>query len=131
MLRNHSVMKHPLILTALAVLVLTAFAFGAAMAAEKPSITLAPDKGKAEADLKISGAAFQANEEVDIVLILGEGLRVGLGTAKVEAIVTDEYGAFSAASNIPKMAKPGEYKIEVIGGKGSEASATLQVLPKE
>ncbi len=130
MIRNRLITRGP-IAFAVVLAVVLALAASAAFAQEKPSVALAPDKGKAEAALKISGKGFQPNEEVDIVLILGEGLRVGLGTAKVEVVVADDKGAFEAESAVPKMAKPGEYKIEVIGSKGSEASAVLQVLPKE
>lgn len=118
-------------LAALFAVVLVLLVFGAAQAQEKPAVSLTPDQGKAETALKIAGTGFKAEEEVDIVLILGDGLRVGLGTAKVEVVMTDANGAFSADSAIPKMAKPGAYRIDIIGSKGSEATATLTVLPKE
>jgi len=98
---------------------------------EKSALTLTPDKGKAAAALKIEGKGFKPGEEVDVIIILGEGLRVGLGTAKVDVIVADQSGAFEAQSAVPMNAKPGEYRIDAIGSKGSEAAAVLQVLPKE
>lgn len=103
-----------------------------AMSADaKPAVTLEPESGKAEAELKITGTGFQPEEEIDIILTLGEGLLIGLGTTKVEMITADQNGSFTAVSAIPKMAKPGEYPIDVIGSMGSEASAKLTVLPKQ
>ena len=132
MMYNRLIKRGSLVLAVMVLaVVLVSLVVSVAQAQEKPGITLTPDKGNAEAALAVVGKNFQAGEEVDIVLILGEGMRIGLGTAKVEVVVADENGAFEALSNIPKMAKPGEYKIEVIGSKGSEAEATLHVLPKE
>ncbi len=95
------------------------------------SVEISPASGVAETALKISGKGFAAGEEVDILFILEEGMKIGLGTEKVEAIVADAAGVFTANSAIPRMAKPGQYKIEIIGNKGSKTSMTLEVTVKK
>jgi len=106
-------------------------ASGAMAAAHGVSVEITPASGAAETALKIMGKGFAAGEEVDILFILEEGMKIGLGTEKVEVILADAAGAFTANSAIPRMAKPGQYKIEVIGNKGSRTSATLEVTAKK
>ena len=97
----------------------------------KASVSIDPPIGIPGTAIKITGSGFRAGEEVDIVLILGEGLRIGLGTQKIETITADPNGGFSVASNIPGMAKPGRYGIEVEGSKGSYAKSFLEVVKKK
>lgn len=95
------------------------------------SVEITPPGGVAETVIKITGKGFVPQEEVDIIFILEEGMKIGLGTEKVEVIVADAAGVFTANSAIPRMAKPGQYKIEIIGNKGSQTSVTLDVTPKK
>lgn len=93
----------------------------------KASITIDPPTGKKSTAITINGAGFQPQEEVDVVITLGPGQLVGLGTTKVEIIVADDSGAFSVPSAIPMNAQPGTYSINVEGSKGSVFSTTLTV----
>ncbi len=95
------------------------------------SVEITPSSGVAEAALKIAGKGFVPNEKVDILFILEEGMKIGLGTEKVDAVIADSSGTFTANSAIPRMAKPGRYKIEIVGSKGSQAVITLEVTPKK
>jgi hypothetical protein len=106
-------------------------AMASAQQKEAPSVEISPSSGAPATALTITGKGFIPDEEIDIVMILEEGMRVGLGTEKVEAIVADKTGGFNAASAVPLMAKPGQYKVEVEGSKGSQAASTLEVLPKK
>jgi hypothetical protein len=103
----------------------------AALMAQNPSVEITPSSGIPEAALKITGKGFQPEEEVDILFILEEGMKIGLGTEKVDVITTDALGAFTANSAIPRMAKPGQYKIEIIGNKGSQTAVSLEVTAKK
>jgi len=125
---NKGLMK---ICMAIVCVVAISFVSQAVAMSQGVSVEISPASGVAETALKISGKGFAAGEEVDILFILEEGMKIGLGTEKVEAIVADASGAFTANSAIPRMAKPGQYKIEIIGNKGSQASVTLEVTPKK
>jgi hypothetical protein len=119
----------------LLVLSLTLLVFACAGAQQtgggsKSAVTIEPGAGAKGSDIKIAGTGFNAGEEIDIVLIMGPGQRVGLGTAKVEAINADANGAFTAQSNIPSWAAPGTYDVVVEGGKGSLARTKLEVVAK-
>ncbi len=96
-----------------------------------PSVEITPLSGFPETALKITGKGFQPEEEVDILFILDEGMKIGLGTEKVDIITTDATGSFTANSAIPRMAKPRQYKIEIIGGKGSQTEVTIEVTAKK
>ncbi len=95
------------------------------------SVEITPSSGLPETIIKITGKGFQPNEEVDILMTLEEGMKIGLGTEKVDVVAADATGVFTANSAIPRMAKPGQYKIEIIGNKGSQAVATLEVTSKK
>ncbi len=97
----------------------------------QPTVTITPSKGAPTTPIKIEGKGFQPNEEIDIIITLDEGEKVGLGTEKVDIVVTNEKGEFSVNSGIPANAKPGSYKINIIGSKGSNAEAKIEVTPKE
>lgn len=95
----------------------------------KASIAIDPPTGKKSTVITINGTGFQPQEEVDIVITLGPGQKVGLGTEKVEIIVADDKGEFSVPSAIPMNAKPGStYPIDVEGSKGSLFSTTIAVI---
>ena len=94
----------------------------------KAKVTVEPSSGKAKAKIAIIGSGFKSGEEVEIILDLGKGQLLGLGTTKVEVVVADGTGAFKAMSNVPKMAKPGKYTITVWGNEGSEATCILEAL---
>lgn len=91
------------------------------------AVAIEPSSGKKSTPITLAGTGFQPMEEVEIVITLGPGQRVGLGTAKVDVIVADDKGAFSVPSNIPRIAKPGVYPIDVEGNKGSMFSTTIAV----
>ncbi len=95
--------------------------------AGKAAITIDPPSGKKSTPITIAGTGFQPQEEVDIVIILGPGQRVGLGTTELEVVVADENGAFSVPSAIPMNAKPGAYEIEVEGNQGSVFNTSIEV----
>lgn len=95
------------------------------------SVELTPSSGLPETALKITGKGFQPEEEVDILFILEEGMKIGLGTEKVDVITADKAGTFIANSAIPRMAKPGQYKIEIIGNKGSQTTVSIEVTVKK
>jgi len=97
---------------------------------EPAKIFISPASGKAAANITIYGTGFKPGEEVDIVMVVGAGEKVGLGTEKVEAIKANAQGAFTAKTAIYVRAKPGAYTIETSGNQGSEAKAPLTVLPK-
>jgi hypothetical protein len=114
-----------------AAVVLMCPAMVSAQTKETPSIDISPASGAPGTALAITGKGFRPGEEIDVVLILEEGLRVGLGTEKVEAITADQSGEFNAASAVPLMAKPGKYNVEVEGSNGSSVTSTLEVMPKK
>ena len=95
------------------------------------TVSINPSKGTPGTNVVIRGAGFKAGEEIDIVMILGDGMLIGMGTQKVEAIVADSHGNFEAKSAIPKMAKPGTYVVESEGNKGSMTSASVEVVRKK
>jgi len=97
----------------------------------KAAVVIDPPVGIAGTKISITGSGFKAGEEIDIMLLLGPGQLVGLGTQKVEVITADSKGVFTAASAIPKMAKPGKYDVEVEGSEGSFAKAQLEVVKKK
>lgn len=118
-------MKARLLLVAIFVLTFPMLVFA------QPQVTISPSTGAPATVIKIEGKGFQPEEEIEIVITLDEGERVGLGTEKVDLIKTDAKGAFSIQSGIPINAKPGKHKIEIIGNKGSKLETTIEVTPKE
>jgi len=98
-----------------------------ATAGSKAAVAIDPPSGKKATAITITGTGFEPQEEVDVVITLGPGQRVGLGTEKIEIIVTDDQGGFSVPSAIPMNAKPGTYPIDVEGSKGSEFSTSIVV----
>jgi len=104
-----------------------AAAFPAVSNAGDPSITINPCTDKPKKPITIEGRGFKPNEVVDITLDLGDGILIGLGTQKVEAVTADDKGAFSANSAVPAVAKPGTYMITAEGDKESVAEAQLNV----
>jgi hypothetical protein len=97
----------------------------------KNTVSIDPPAGVKGTKINIAGTGFKAGEEIDIVLIMGPGQRVGLGTEKVDAITADKDGSFTAQSNIPSWAKPGIYDIAVEGGTGSLVKTKLEVVEKK
>lgn len=93
------------------------------------TVVIDPPKGPKSSGITISGAGFQPGEDIDVVLILGPGQRIGLGTVKLDIITADDKGAFSVESAIPMNAQPGVYDIEVEGNKGSAVKVQLEVIP--
>jgi uncharacterized membrane protein len=104
-----------------------AAAFPAISAAGEPSLTINPCTEQPKKPVTIEGSGFKPGEIIDITLNLGDGILIGLGTQKVEAIAADADGAFSAKSAVPAVAKPGNYKVTAEGDKGSKAEAQLTV----
>ena len=97
---------------------------------EMAKIFISPSSGKAAAQITIYGTGFKPGEEIDIVMVVGAGEKVGLGTEKVEAIKANDQGAFTAKTAIYVRARPGVYTVEASGDKGSEATEKLTVMPK-
>ena len=95
-----------------------------------PAVSIDPSSGKVKTKVTISGSGVKPAEEVDILMIVGEGMKIGMGTRKVEVIKADGGGNFSVRSAIYSKAKPGTYTIEVSGNMGSEATTSLTVLKK-
>jgi hypothetical protein len=92
------------------------------------SITINPDSGKPKTPIVIEGKGFKPGERVDVLLKLSDFEIIGLGTRKVDKIVADQSGAFKVKSAIPKMAKPGIYKVIATGDKGSYAESQIKVV---
>ena len=97
---------------------------------QQPSVEISPPAGVKGTGLSITGTGFYPDEEIDIILTLGPGELVGLGTRQLDVIMTDSNGAFTAESAIPVFAKPGQYNVEVEGNKGSLVNTTLSVTEK-
>lgn len=97
----------------------------------QPQVTITPQKGEPATIISIDGKGFKPDEEIDIIITLEEGEKVGLGTEKVDIIKADANGAFSVKSGIPINAKPGKHKIDIIGSKGSQLVTEIEVTPKE
>ncbi len=91
------------------------------------SITITPDSGKPKTAIVIEGKGFKPGEKIDVLLKLSEYEIIGLGTRKVDKIIADKTGTFKVKSAIPKMAKPGVYKVVAIGDKGSYAESKIKV----
>lgn len=97
----------------------------------QPQVSITPSTGTPATVIKIEGKGFQPDEEIDIVITLDEGEKVGLGTEKTDVIKADASGSFSVQSGIPVNAKPGKHKIDIIGSKGSQLEVFIEVTPKE
>ncbi len=95
------------------------------------TVEVDPQAANAAATIKVTGKGFQPNEEVDILFVLEETMKIGIGTEKVDVIKADANGNFTVNAAVPMNAKPGKYKIEVIGNKESFASTTIEVTPKK
>ncbi len=95
----------------------------------QPTVTITPASGAPATVISIDGKGFQPQEEIEIIITLEEGEKVGLGTEKVDVIVTNNEGVFSVKSGIPVNAKPGMHKIEIRGSKGSLVETKVEVTP--
>ncbi len=95
------------------------------------TVEVSPQAVGAAATIKVTGKGFQPNEEVDILFVLEETMKIGIGTEKVDVIKADANGDFTVNAAVPMNAKPGKYKIEVIGNKESYTSTTIEVTPKK
>lgn len=94
-------------------------------------VKITPPSGPSLTPISIDGTGFKSGEEIDIILTLNAGEKIGLGTEKVDIIKADEKGVISVKTSIPMMAKPGTYKLEVIGSQGSYKELTLTVTDKK
>ncbi len=95
---------------------------------ERPaSMIIEPASGKAAAAIKITGSKFLPNEDVDIIMQVGDVYH-GLGTEKADKLTADNNGQFVVNTGIPVRTPPGKYKIEASGDKGSVASFNIEVL---
>jgi len=99
--------------------------------ASSAQITVTPNAGEPAAAIKITGTGFKPGEEVDVLFVLEPMMKIGLGTTKVDAIIADDKGNFTAEAGIPINAKPGSYTIEAIGNKDSKTTTTVEVTPKK
>lgn len=95
---------------------------------ERPaSLVIEPASGKAAAAIKITGSKFLPNENIDIIMQVGDVYH-GLGTEKADTLTADNNGQFNVSSGIPVRTPPGMYKIEAVGNMGSVANFSLEVL---
>lgn len=92
------------------------------------TLVVEPASGKAAAAIKIKGSNFLPDEEVEIVLTVGD-IHHGLGTEKVDKIIADKAGAFVVDSGIPVKTPPGTYTIKAKGNKGSVGTFSITVVP--
>jgi len=92
------------------------------------AISVMPTSAKASAVIFISGYQFVPQEEVEIIMTVGN-VHHSLGTEKADVIVANENGAFEVQSGIPVKTPPGSYKITAIGNKGSTGSFNITVIP--
>lgn len=100
-------------------------------ASSQAKITIEPSSAEAGAAIKIIGRGFKPGEEVDVLFVLEENMKIGLGTTKVDVITADDKGGFNVEAGIPVNAKPGKYTIEAIGNKDSMTTTTVEVTPKK
>ncbi len=105
--------------------------FCGALFASNIDVKITPPSGPSLTPISIDGTGFKSGEEIDIILTLNAGEKIGLGTEKVDVITADEKGAISVKTSIPMMAKPGTYKVEIIGSQGSYKELTLTVTDKK
>lgn len=103
---------------------------GVGKSSSKASVEVSPVAVAASADIKLTGKSFQAEEEIDILFVLDETMKIGIGTAKVDVIRTDKSGNFLVEAAVPMNAKPGKYRIEIIGNKDSRAVTSVEVIKK-
>jgi hypothetical protein len=91
------------------------------------NLVIQPGSGKAAIPIKIIGSNFLPNEEVDIIMQVGDIFH-GLGTGRVDVVISDSNGNFDIASGIPHSTPPGIYKVEATGKKGSVGSFNIEVI---
>ena len=95
---------------------------------ERPAtLVIQPASAKAGAVLVIKGYEFLPNEEVEVILTVGD-LYHSLGTGKADVIVANKDGSFEASSGVPVRTPPGTYKVEASGNKGSMGVFNLTVI---
>ncbi len=95
---------------------------------ERPAtLNVEPASGKAAAVIKIKGSNFLPEEEVDIVMTVGD-IYHGLWTTKADKIIADKTGAFEVSSGIPVKTPPGTYEIKATGNKGSVGIFKIEVV---
>ncbi len=104
---------------------------GAQKKTSNASIVVEPVAANPAAAINVSGKGFQPNEEIDILFVLEEHMKIGIGTEKVDIIKADGQGNFTVNAAVPMNAKPGKYKIEVIGNKDSFTTTSIEVTPKK
>jgi hypothetical protein len=95
---------------------------------ERPAtLVISPASGKATAPIVIRGTEFLPDEEVEVIMQVGDVYH-SLGTAKKDVIIADKNGDFEASSGIPVKTPPGTYKIEATGSKGSMGIFNISVV---
>lgn len=97
----------------------------------QPVVIITPSSGVPADEITIEGKGFQPDEEVDIIITLDEDEKVALGTVEADVIKTDANGSFSVKSGIPINAKPGTYKVDVLGNKGTQLDLKIEVKAKD
>lgn len=96
---------------------------------ERPAnLAIDPTSGKAGAAVKLKGSNFLPDEEVEVVLTVGD-VRHGLGTEKADKIIADKAGAFAVDTGIPVRTPAGSYTIKATGNKGSVGTSSITVVP--
>ena len=94
---------------------------------ERPAtLVIQPAIAKATQVIVIRGSQFLPNEEVEVILSVGDVYH-SLGTEKSDSIVANKNGTFDVSSGIPVRTPPGTYKVEASGNKGSVAVFSMTV----
>lgn len=127
MTNTHKAVRKIVIITLIMVLAVIPLWMAKVSFAENTVLKVVPGSGLPKSAITLYGHNFKANEKIDVVLKLEEGVLVGLGTRKVNVIIADEKGSFIVKTAIPKIAKQGAYTIYAAGSMGSKATTSLTV----
>lgn len=97
-------------------------------AKERPAnLTVLPTSAPASAVIIINGYQFLPNEEVEIIMTVGD-VHHSLGTEKTDIVMANGQGSFEVRSGIPIKTPPGTYKITAYGNKGSVGAFNITVI---
>jgi hypothetical protein len=95
---------------------------------ERPAtLVIQPASAKAGQVIVIKGYEFLPNEEVEVIMTIGDVYHA-LGTGKADTIVVKKDGTFEVSSGVPVRTSPGTYKVEASGNKGSVGSCNITVV---
>ena len=104
--------------------------------AGRAQISVTPNRGVPGTKLLITGTGFIPKEKVKVILHV-QNVQLQFGTSGSGGVcVVNQDGTFKLEpiGGVPiaaSIVKPGSYKVDAIGEKGSFASSQLEVLKKE